>query len=115
MSFDLVWLLTWTTYGTWLPGDDRGSVTSVHNERGPRHRHNIPDTPADPPMPGLRRSAGRLMKGEAVRLTNEQASEVLKQFRETSSYRGWLLVAAAVMANHCHVVVGVPGDPEQKT
>ncbi len=23
------WLLTSTTYGTWLPGDPRGSVTSV--------------------------------------------------------------------------------------
>ena len=38
------WLLTWTTYGTWLPGDDRGFVSPVRkssldnwqrqNERG---------------------------------------------------------------------------------
>ena len=55
------------------------------------------------------------MKGGAIRLTQEQAGEVLHQFRETATCRGWLLVAGAVMANHCHVVVGVPGDPEPET
>jgi len=39
----------------------------------------------------------------------------MEQFRETARFRNWLLVAAAVMANHCHVVVGVPGDPEPDT
>ncbi|HYH63802.1 MAG TPA: hypothetical protein VD866_03795 [Urbifossiella sp.] len=29
----LTWLLTSTTYGTWLPGDRRGSVTSVRDTR----------------------------------------------------------------------------------
>ncbi len=26
------WLLTWTTYGTWLPGDERGFVGNVIEE-----------------------------------------------------------------------------------
>jgi hypothetical protein len=26
------WLLTWTTYGTWLPGDERGFVGNVLEE-----------------------------------------------------------------------------------
>jgi hypothetical protein len=26
MGIDRYWFLTWTTYGTWLPGDVRGSV-----------------------------------------------------------------------------------------
>ena len=26
------WLLTWTTYGTWLPGDERGFVGNVVEE-----------------------------------------------------------------------------------
>lgn len=25
------WLLTWTTYGTWLPGEDRGFVSPVRS------------------------------------------------------------------------------------
>jgi REP element-mobilizing transposase RayT len=52
------------------------------------------------------------MRGEPIKLTREQAESVLDQFHETASFRGWQLVAAAVMANHCHVVLGVPGDPE---
>jgi hypothetical protein len=42
MSFDHFWLLTWTTYGSWLPGDARGSVTAVKNAPGARRRNNIP-------------------------------------------------------------------------
>ena len=31
MEFDdaFAWLITWTTYGTWLPGDSRGHVSPV--------------------------------------------------------------------------------------
>jgi hypothetical protein len=25
------WFLIWTTYGTWLPGDDRGFVSPVRS------------------------------------------------------------------------------------
>jgi REP element-mobilizing transposase RayT len=112
MSFDRFWFMTWTTYGTWLPGDPRGNVTSVKDGPGPRHRNNIPGTPVDGDMPGLRGWAEEHMKGPAVRLTEDQAREVMSQFHETVSFRRWLLVAAAVMANHCHVVVGVSGDPD---
>ena len=37
---------------------------------------------------------------------------VRRQFEETASYRGWQLLAGAIMANHVHLVVGVPGDPD---
>jgi REP element-mobilizing transposase RayT len=40
------------------------------------------------------------------------AQPLLEQFQETEVYRGWRLFAVAIMANHCHLVVGVPGDPE---
>jgi len=29
LAFDRHWLLTWTTYGTWLPGDARGFVSPI--------------------------------------------------------------------------------------
>lgn len=106
------WFLTWTTYGTWLPGDPRGSVTSVRDGDGPRVEHDLPDTEYDGPMPGLRASAESLLKGPPVYLDVEQAAAVLAQFRETAGYRGWNLRGAAVMANHLHIVVRVPGDPE---
>jgi REP element-mobilizing transposase RayT len=65
--------------------------------------------------PRFHKSAQHRMKSGPVRLTWQQAGDVLEQFKETATFRGWLLVAAAVMANHCHVVVGVLGDPEPDT
>jgi REP element-mobilizing transposase RayT len=34
---------------------------------------------------------------------------------ETTAHRGWRLCAAAVMATHVHLVIGVPGDPEPES
>jgi REP element-mobilizing transposase RayT len=109
---DRFWFLTSTTYGTWLPGDDRGSVTTVWNAPGPRKRHNIPGTPCDESMPGLQASARAALKEAPIYFTRAQAEALLAQFQETAEYRGWLLLAVAIMANHCHILVGVRGDPE---
>ena len=109
---DRYWLLTWTTYGTWLPGDRRGFVSPVRQDDGTHVIHNVPGTPVDSEMPDLEQAMRQSMKGRPIRLTQEQATVVLDQFHETVAYRGWQLLAAAVMANHVHLVVGVPGDPE---
>ena len=58
-------------------------------------------------MPGLYHAARQLMRGEPIRVTIEQAHALISQFRETAAYRGWWLLAAAVMANHKHIVSGV--------
>ena len=112
---DRFWLLTWTTYGTWLPGDVRGFVTEVRDEDGQKVRHNQSGTPCDADVPGLRRYAQCLLKCEPVLLDGTQADALLAQFQETAAYRGWGLLAAAVMPNHVHLVVGVPGDPAPYT
>ena len=109
---DRYWLLTWTTYRTWLPGDRRGFVSRVRQNDGTHVIHNVPGTPVDSNLPGLEQAMRRSIKGRPIRLTQEQAAAVLDQFRETVAYRGWQLLAAAVMANHPHLVVGVPGDAE---
>jgi REP element-mobilizing transposase RayT len=109
---DRFWLLTWTTYGTWLPGDDRGFVSNVRDGAGPEVRHNDPGTPYDRGVPGLVRASREALKCAPLLLTAEQGEALLSQFRETAGHRGWALLAAAVMANHVHVVLGVPGDPE---
>jgi REP element-mobilizing transposase RayT len=112
---DRYWLLTWTTYGTWLPGNRRGFVSNVRDGPGPEVRHNIPGTPCDADMPGLEHSARQALKYPPIFLTAEQAPILLAQFQETASYRGWTLLAAAIMKNHVHLVVGVPGDPDPET
>src|SRR6266540_502234 len=53
-TVDRYWLLTTTTYGTWLPGDERGFVSNLANEAGKGERHNVPGTPCDEDLPRLR-------------------------------------------------------------
>jgi hypothetical protein len=99
------WLLTWTTYGSWLPGDRRGSVTRMREVPGPRRLHNIPGTPYDGPLPELESVAQAALNGSPIFLTLPQAERITTQFRETAAYRGWRLLASAVMRNHVHLVV----------
>ena len=109
------WLLTSTFYGNWLPGDRRGFVGRVLEQRVEddaatvRHVHHERDTPYDRDMPGLQAAAAYQMKGEPVLVNVEQAATLVNQFQETASHRGWRLVAAAVMANHIHLVVQFEG------
>ena len=109
---DRVWHFTWTTYGTRLPGDSRGFVSNVRDGPGPEVRHNTPGTPCDANMPGLVRVSREALKCPPIYLTPEHADLLLPQFHETVAYRGWTLLAVAVMSNHAHLVVGVPGDPD---
>jgi hypothetical protein len=109
---DRYWFLTWTTYGTWLPGDARGFVGHVWNEDGPRVKHNEPGTSYDANLPGLYDASRQLTRGDPIYLTAPQAQVVLADLHSSADYRHWELAAAAVMAKHVHVVVGVPGDPD---
>ena len=112
------WLLTSTFYGNWLPGDPRGFVSRVRDQRPEdpglvvRFEHDIPGTPYDEDLPGLWRSAAARMTGPRILIDREQAEALVGQFRETAAYRAWALPAVAVMANHVHLVVSVPGNPD---
>jgi REP element-mobilizing transposase RayT len=106
----MTWLLTWTTYGTRLPGDSRGFVSGLRTETGGVVIHNQPGAPVDADVPALRRYAESIMTQPAVWLTVEQATSISEQFRETATYRNWGLLAFAVMSNHVHLVVEVTGD-----
>ena len=66
------WLLTWTTYGTWLPGDERGFVSNVAEGDGPEVKHNVSGTPYDARQRGLALAARTQMKGEPVWLSAER-------------------------------------------
>src|SRR5260370_16401863 len=100
------WLLSNTTYGSWLPGDPHGSVSSVRDlrpgdEATPfRFEHDIPGEPWEEAIPGLQRSALEQMKGPPICLDFEKAEAVLAQFQETAGFRTWTLRAVAIMVNH---------------
>jgi REP element-mobilizing transposase RayT len=115
------WLLSNTMYGTWLPGDRRGSVTSVRDFRlgDPqdsdfRFEHDIPGEPWEPEMPGLNRAAKNQMNGAPIYFNAEHAEMVWAQFLETAKHRSWIVHALAIMRDHFHLVVQVPSDPDPK-
>ncbi len=114
------WLLTNTTYGTWLPGSSRGSVTAVRDRRvgdeptSSRVEHDIPGEPWEDALPGLYRSAAELTKGSPIYFDLEKAETLFAQFQETANHRGWVLHAVAIMTNHFHMVVQVEGDPKPR-
>ncbi|MBM3982691.1 MAG: hypothetical protein FJ304_20950 [Planctomycetes bacterium] len=103
----MTWLLTWTTYGTRLPGDARGFVSGLRTDDGEVVVHNVSGTPVDADVPLLRRYAESVLTQSPVWFTAEQATTVAEQFRETAAYRNWRLLALAVMSNHVHLVVEV--------
>ncbi len=109
---DRFWFLTWRTYGTWLPGDARGFVDPVVDDEGNRVIHNVPGTPLDSNNPLLQEYARQVMKGEPVYLSADHASALIVQFQETARFRGWELLAVAILTNHVHLIVGVRGDPD---
>jgi REP element-mobilizing transposase RayT len=112
MDMDRYWLLTWTCYGQWLPGDARGFVGNVKDDDGSRNKHNIPGTPYVADKPELEAWVREQMKGDPVILDQRDAVSLIVQFQETARIRQWELEAASVMYNHIHLVVGVPGDPD---
>lgn len=106
------WFLTWTTYGTWLPGDERGFVGMAADENGSVINHNQFGMPSAQPDRRLRESAERSLKGAPIVLVRSQAESLFTQFHETAAIRKWLPIAVGIMSTHIHLITGVPRDPD---
>ena len=104
--------ITWTCYGTWLPGDERGHVSNVLLEQGGfLAKANVPGTAYRPGNEFTWRRAQQLQKQETVNLTPDQALVVAEALARAAQERGWLIVRCAVITNHLHVVVmNCPND-----
>ena len=88
----IAYFLTWTTYGTWLPGDDRG-----WNRKG--EFENLPANPL------LVETADARMKEDLFLLSAADRKLVEQTIRDHCDFRGWDLHAINVRSNHTHVVV----------
>jgi REP element-mobilizing transposase RayT len=100
----LAYFLTFTCYGTWLHGDDRGSVDREHSAHG---------TPVLPPNP-LRCAQERAELAELpYSLDRPRRQVTLAALREIARRKGWALHAAHVRSNHVHLVVTAEGPPER--
>jgi len=94
----LAFLITFRCYGTWLHGDERGSVNRFRNQYKSRR---LP-----PDKKWLETNTQRL-KGEIVILDAAQRGCVEAAARETCEIRQWHLYALNVRTNHVHLVVSI--------
>ncbi len=97
-------LITWTCYGTWLPGDARGYVSNALKPGGGfEPKHNLPGTPYTADDPHTRTRARQLQQWPTVLLTAAHA-RVVTEALVAAAERDWWIDRAAVMANHVHVL-----------
>lgn len=103
MPAPLAYLLTWRCYGTWLPGDDRGSVT--HDNR--------PGAPFAAPSPALAAHAPTLMQRSSFLLDAPRRALVRGVIEDVCTHRGWSILALNVRTTHVHAVVKAEPPPEK--
>lgn len=101
----LAYLLTWTTYGTWLRGDSRGYVgRTLAGGEQVVPAHNDYGTPYDALDGRTRNTDATRLKSQPVYLTREQCTCVALAFCEVSETAGYQLLRASVMPDHVHVL-----------
>lgn len=94
----LAYLITFRTYGTWLHGDKRGSIS--------RHRNSYGTSVLPTETDWLVTNRAR-MKQDSVRLDNRQCELVERAIKETCSIRDWILYAVNARTNHVHAVISI--------
>ncbi|MBN4060217.1 transposase [Planctomycetaceae bacterium AH-315-I19] len=100
----LAFLITFRTYGTWLPGDPRGSVNKNHNTFG---------EPSAPPSRNLEQHSRNALKHAPVELDSELRSCVQRAIKAVCEHRNWALPAINVRSNHVHTVVAADRHPNR--
>ena len=94
----LAYLITFRCYGTWLHGDERGSIDRFHNA------YKSPYLPPNKQWHEYNKSA---LTDEPVMLDAARRNLTESAIRETCVKRGWQLYAVNVRTNHAHAVVAI--------
>ena len=90
----LGYFITWTTYGTWLPGDERGWVAWGNGEQ----------TGDDE----IRRESELSLKERPFLMTHADRRCVESTVQRHCVIRNWDLHAVSARSNHVHVVATAP-------
>ena len=103
-NYPLAYLITFTTYGIWLHGNESGSIWKDKKDSGTI----------------LIESNQKLEKSESNRLKNgpftinaKQRQCVLEAILQVSRFREWIAYAVHVRSNHVHSVVAAKVKPEK--
>ena len=91
----IAYLITFRTYGTWLAGDERGSIDKYHNKFG---------GPRSLPSQLRERLHSDRLKSPPFLLNAKCRTLVESAIQEVCDFRGWSLIALSVRTNHAHVV-----------
>ena len=92
----LAYFISFRSYGTWLHGDQRGSIDRFNNRYGDRYLC---------PNERWRRHNQKKLKTDPFILGSRERESVEKAIRETCNVRRWQLMAVNVRTNHFHTVV----------
>jgi|SRR5438876_1809280 len=101
--FPLAYLITLRTYGTWLHGDERGSID---------RKHNIYGTPRLAPNLYRKQVEARQLRHPPIVLNAAQRGVVEEAVREVCRSRRYVLLAVNVRTNHVHSVIAAACKPE---
>lgn len=104
IEYPIAYLITFTTYGTWLHGDERGSVNKEHNQYGCAFVS---------PNPSLQMKEQTALRNPPVVLEKKLRKVVLEAILWVCKFRGWLAHAVHVRSNHVHIVVSGDEKPEK--
>jgi len=104
-SIAVGYLLTFRCYGTWLHGDDRGSMD--------RRFYNGYGAPKIAPDAEKVSTRSRMLKSSTFLLGPGEREIVTEAIKDTCRIREYLLQALNVRSNHVHVVTGNHGEPER--
>ena len=98
----LAYFITFTTYGTWLHGSEKGSVDDTHNVHGTALLENDDDRQI--------RAQDAMAQAPYV-MSTEEREIVCKAMVDLVDEREWDLPAVHVRSNHVHIVISAPRDP----
>jgi len=101
--FPLAYLITFRTYGSWMHGEERGSIDRQHNVYG---------TPGLAPNRNRQQAETRQLKHPLILLTGAQRKAVEAALGEMCRVRRYDLLAVNVRTNHVHAVIAAARPPE---
>jgi REP element-mobilizing transposase RayT len=99
MGNTLGYMVTWTTYGTWLQGDERGWVKKGKILEASK---------------GLEQANKESLSGDGFKLKKGQREVVRTAIVQEAERIGEKVLAMSVWSNHVHVVIEGGGKPMDK-
>lgn len=95
----LAFFITRTCYGTWLHGDQRGSVGDQHNRY---------TTPVLPENSARNHQAFQSLNETPWNMPDADRGDVRVAIERTTEIRSWRLIELNVRTNHVHVIILAP-------